>query len=88
MGAVRESASHALCLSTSPLSALRIDLRECETFFLGTASKNGGKSSSKDCRPVFSQLKGVGANAAGSNAADIALVCHGSAILGKSVRVL
>jgi NADH dehydrogenase (ubiquinone) 1 alpha subcomplex subunit 5 len=39
-----------LCLSFSPLFALRIDLRECETFDLGTARTNGGKSSSSDCR--------------------------------------
>lgn len=37
---------HVLSLSFNPLFALRMDFRECETFFLGTASTMDGNSSS------------------------------------------
>jgi hypothetical protein len=33
---------HPLCLSLRPLFALRMAFRECETFFFGTARRNGG----------------------------------------------
>ena len=36
---------YALSLSFKPLLADLIAFRECETFFFGTASRNGGKSS-------------------------------------------
>jgi len=38
-----------LCLSFSPLLALRIAFRECDVFFFGTAKRNGGKRSRNDC---------------------------------------
>lgn len=39
-----------------------MDFRECEVFFFGTASKNGGNSSRSDCSDVGSvQLHGLGA---------------------------
>lgn len=37
-----------LCLSFRPLFALRIAFLECEVFFLGTASRIDGNSSSND----------------------------------------
>lgn len=37
-----------LCLSLRPLFALRIAFLECEVFFLGTASRNGGNNSIND----------------------------------------
>jgi hypothetical protein len=40
-----QKAVHLLSLSFKPLFALRIDFRECETFFLGTARAMGGNSS-------------------------------------------
>ncbi|KAG9222872.1 hypothetical protein CCMSSC00406_0000439 [Pleurotus cornucopiae] len=40
----------ALCLSFKPLFELRMALREWETFFLGTARRNGGNRSSKNDR--------------------------------------
>lgn len=41
---------HALCLSFRPLFAARMDFREWETFFFGTASKKGGNNSNNDPR--------------------------------------
>lgn len=41
---------YRLRLSLSPLLALRIAFRECDVFFLGTASKNGGNNSSSESR--------------------------------------
>ena len=46
-----------LCLSFNPLLAARIDFRECDTFFFGTASRNGGKRSTRDGREGIDQLK-------------------------------
>jgi len=46
-----------LCLSFNPLLAARIDFRECDTFFFGTASRNGGKRSTRDAREGIDQLK-------------------------------
>lgn len=43
-------AIHVLVLSFRPLLALRIDFRECDTFFFGTASTIEGKSSSSGAR--------------------------------------
>lgn len=40
----------ALRLSLRPLLALRIAFRECDVFFFGTASKNGGNNSSSESR--------------------------------------
>lgn len=56
----------ALSLSFKPLFALRILLRECETFFLGTASSHGGKSSSKEPNEGMLQPNDLGASAAGT----------------------
>ena len=42
------NAKHALVLSFKPLFAARMAFRECETFFFGTARRNGGKSSKSD----------------------------------------
>jgi len=39
------------------LLAARIDFRECDTFFFGTASRNGGKRSTRDGREGIDQLK-------------------------------
>lgn len=45
-----ENTERALCLSFSPLPDARIAFRECDTFFFGTASRNGGNiCSSSDC---------------------------------------
>ena len=41
---------YLLCLSLRPLFALRIAFRECETFFLGTARRNGGMRSRREGR--------------------------------------
>ena len=46
-----------LCLSFNPLLAARIAFRECDTFFFGTASKNGGKRSTRDWREGIDQFK-------------------------------
>lgn len=40
---------HELCLSFSPLLALRIDFLEWEILDFGTANTKGGKSWSSDC---------------------------------------
>ncbi len=39
---------YSLSLSFKPLFALRMAFRECDVFFLGTASSHGGKSSSRE----------------------------------------
>jgi hypothetical protein len=41
---------YPLCLSLRPLFALRMAFRECETFFLGTARRNGGMRSRREGR--------------------------------------
>lgn len=40
--------TYALRLSLRPLLALRIAFRECDVFFFGTASKNGGNNSNSE----------------------------------------
>ena len=40
---------HVLCLSLRPLFALLIAFRECDTLDFGTAKRNGGKRSRRDC---------------------------------------
>ena len=46
---IYKDGAHALCLSLRPLFALLIAFRECDTFDFGTAKRNGGKRSSRDC---------------------------------------
>ncbi len=41
---------YTLCLSLRPLFALRMAFRECDTFFLGTARRNGGMISRREGR--------------------------------------
>jgi len=41
---------HPLCLSLRPLFALRMAFRECDTFFFGTARRNGGMRSRREGR--------------------------------------
>jgi len=56
---------HALRLSLRPLLALRIAFRECDVFFLGTASKNGGNNSSNESSGDAVHLKDVHVDACG-----------------------
>ena len=56
---------HALRLSLRPLLALRIAFRECDVFFLGTASKNGGNSSNNESRGDAVHLNDVHVDAWG-----------------------
>lgn len=49
-----------LRLSFNPLLALRIAFREWETFFFGTARRNGGKSSRRDCKVGMDQVNPKG----------------------------
>jgi len=57
--------AHVLRLSLRPLLALRIAFRECDVFFLGTASKNGGNSSSNESRGDAVHLNDVHVDAWG-----------------------
>lgn len=52
---------YSLSLSFSPLFALRMAFRECEVFFLGTASNHGGKSSSSEGNAGMDHENGFGA---------------------------
>ena len=56
---------YTLRLSLSPLFALRIAFRECDVFFFGTASKNGGNNSSKESRGDADHLNDVHVDACG-----------------------
>ena len=56
---------YALRLSLRPLLALRIAFRECDVFFLGTASKNGGNNSSNESRGDAVHLNDVHVDAWG-----------------------
>ena len=58
--------------------ALRMAFLECEVFFFGTASRNGGNSSKSDCSEVGSiQLDGLGADRkVGRNVAAANIVLH------------
>ena len=58
---------HVLRLSLRPLLALRIAFRECDVFFLGTASKNGGNSSSNESSGDAAHLNDVHVDAWGKN---------------------
>lgn len=49
-GIQKKRAIYVLVLSFRPLLALRIDFRECDTFFFGTASTIDGNSSSSGAR--------------------------------------
>ena len=60
---------HALRLSLRPLLALRIAFRECDVFFLGTASKNGGNNSSSESRGDTAHLNDVHADTWGKKVA-------------------
>ena len=70
--------------------ALRIDFLECETFFLGTAKRNGGMSSSNDShaalkdQPSCAGAKGVAGRKAAANCGR----ANGSLSAGSSVRVI
>ena len=56
---------YTLRLSLRPLLALRIAFRECDVFFLGTASKNGGNNSSNESRGDAVHLNDVHVDAWG-----------------------
>jgi hypothetical protein len=58
---------HALRLSLRPLLALRIAFRECDVFFLGTASKNGGNNSNNESSGDAVHLNDVHVDAWGKN---------------------
>ena len=60
---------HALRLSLRPLLALRIAFRECDVFFLGTASRNGGNNSSNESRGDAVHLNDVHVDAWGRKVA-------------------
>ena len=79
---------HVLCLSFNPLFALRIDFLECETFFFGTASKNGGMSSMSDSHADCNEKpKGFGATwRAGRKALTKSGLAKGSLNAGSSGR--
>jgi len=57
--------ANALRLSLRPLLALRIAFRECDVFFLGTASKNGGNNSSNESSGDAAHLNDVHVDAWG-----------------------
>ena len=71
-----------LCLSLSPLLALRIDFREWEILLLGTARTIAGRRSRRGCRMGNARLNG--AREAG---ADVRRVSHGSRNAEKKERV-
>ena len=53
----------ALVLSFNPFPELRIAFLECETFFLGTARRNGGRRSNKGANEgMVKEIGKVGAN--------------------------
>ena len=56
--------------------ALRIAFRECDVFFLGTASKNGGNNSSNESRGDAVHLNDVHVDACGKK----------DAIFGRKAR--
>jgi len=62
---------HALRLSLRPLLALRIAFRECDVFFLGTASKNGGNNSNNESRGDAVHLNDVHVDAWGKKDARL-----------------
>lgn len=66
--------------------ALRIDLREWETFFFGTARRKGGNSSSNDCKLGIAQLNGACAKKVGRIAAAYLCLSHGRRKAGNNVR--
>ena len=55
----KKKQANALRLSLRPLLALRIAFRECDVFFLGTASKNGGNNSSNESSGDAAHLSDV-----------------------------
>lgn len=73
-----------LCLSLSPLLALRIDFREWETLLLGTARTIGGRRSSRGCSTGSARLNGV---CDAKNDGAVVRVSHGRRKAEKIERV-
>lgn len=73
-------------MSFKPLFALRIDFRECEVFFFGTASRKGGMSSRRVSHAEPSDqpnASGVDGTAAAKSGLE-----NWSLSAGKSVRAV
>lgn len=74
-----------LCLSLSPLLALRIDFREWEILLLGTARTIEGRRSRRGCSIGSARLNGVcDAKNAGE---DVGRISHGRPNVEKNERV-
>lgn len=81
-----EKENHSLSLSFKPLLALRMDLREWEVFFFGTAKRNGGMSSRSASHADPSDQPNA-SEAAGAEAARRGLE-NWSLSAGNSVRAV
>ena len=79
---------YALRLSLRPLLALRIALRECDVFFLGTASKNGGNNSSSESRGEAVHLNDVHVDAWGKKYARFGRKARAESAMVVAMRVL
>ena len=88
---------YALRLSLRPLLALRIAFRECDVFFLGTASKNGGNNSSNESRGDAVHLNDVHVDTWGkkdarfgrkARAESVTVAAMTGSVLSLSVRTL
>ena len=56
-------------MSFNPFPELRIAFLECETFFLGTARRNGGRRSNKGANEgMVNEIGKAGANCSSDNA--------------------
>lgn len=71
-----------LCLSLSPLLALRIDFREWEILLLGTARTIAGRRSRRGWSIGSARLNGVC-----DAGADVGRVSHGKRKVEKNERV-
>lgn len=79
--------THSLCLSFNPLLALLMAFRECETFFLGTASSHGGNSSRREGNDGMAHVNGFGAaRNAGMNVAASEIRARGALATESHVR--
>lgn len=84
----RADEKYALRLSLRPLLALRIALRECDTFFLGTASKNGGNNSSNESRGDAVHLNDAHVGAWGKKCARFGNRARVESAMVVAIRVL
>lgn len=64
-----------------------MDFRECEIFDLGTANKNGGKSSSSDCKDGIDHARRGAVRNAGTSAEAMSAV-ERDVLAGSSLSVL